>query len=115
MTPTDSAIFAANMLLAGAAGTARMWAAANVPFRYERLRHMSIGLLAYLYVAGYVVVLAGWVPITTWSSFFRGVSMLAWPAVWMAPAIGAVRSWRGASEGAREIVRQAAENEADRG
>lgn len=114
MTPLDAAIIATNMLLAAAAGTARMWAAANVPFRHERLRHMSIGLLAYLYVTGYVVVLAGWVPVLAWSSFFRGVSMLAWPAVWMAPAIGAVRSWRGAAEGAREIVRQA-NGTADRG
>lgn len=115
MTPLDTAIFATNMLLAAAAGTARLWAAANVPFRRERLRHMSIGLLAYLYVSGYVVVLAGWVQLAPWSSFFRGVSMLVWPAVWMAPAIGAVRSWRGASEGAREIVRQASENGAEDG
>lgn len=109
MTPLDTAIFAANVVLAFTAAAVHMWAAVHVPFTKDRRRHQGIGLLALLYGCGYVTVLTGWVPILSWSSFFRGVSLVAWVLVWIVPAMASVRTWRAASAGAAEFVAHAKE------
>ena len=49
--------------------------------------------LAILYVAGYLAVLAGAVPILLWSQTFRGVSLIAIPVVWILPALHVGRRW----------------------
>lgn len=110
MTPLDTTIFVGNALAAFTAAVAHGWAALHVLPRRDKIMHQGIALLALLYTAGFTVVAAGWVSILAWSAFFRGVSLfVAWPLVWIMPAVAAGRAWNTAAEGATEIVRRAQE------
>lgn len=51
---------------------------------------MYTGLLAALYVPGYVAVIAGWVEPANWSSFYIWYSVPAW-MVWILPALADCR------------------------
>lgn len=48
--------------------------------------HAAIAVLSAVYVAGYLWLLVGNPTVALWSSVMRGFSIVAWPAVWVAPA-----------------------------
>ena len=69
--------------------------------------HLPLGvtaLLALLYVAGYLAVLSGAVPILLWSQTFRGVSLVAIPVVWILPAVHLGRRWEHDKAAAAKLV-----------
>ena len=72
--------------------------------RAERHHSAGVAVLAAVYVVGYVVVLTGVVDVLLWSEFFRGVSLLAIPLVWVQPAVQLRRRWKADREAARVLV-----------
>lgn len=56
--------------------------------------HVSIAALAAVYVGGYLYLAIWPENLLTWSQTMRGVSMLAWPVVWIIPAVVQRRSIR---------------------
>jgi hypothetical protein len=95
MTTIDTAVFAWLVVAMGAACIAHLYAWQQTPriARRGRRLHAVTALLALLYVAGYLSVLAGAVPILLWSQTFRGVSLVAIPVVWILPAVHLGRRW----------------------
>ena len=95
MTTIDTAVFAWLVVAMGAAGIAHLYAWQQTPrlARRERRLHAVTACLAMLYVAGYLAVLTGAVPILLWSQTFRGVSLIAIPVVWILPALHVGRRW----------------------
>lgn len=77
--------------------------------RADRRRAAAIGALAVFYCVGYAAVLAGLVPVLAWSQFFRGVSILSIPVVWIMPARARRLRWERDREAAHTLVRAAAE------
>lgn len=94
----DLVVFVVNMTMALLSGAVNLRVAVHHPFLATRRRFQWIGLLSLLYAAGYIAVLLGKVPVATWSSYFRGVSMLAWPMVWIWPAVADAMKWRRETE-----------------
>ncbi len=74
-----------NGLLAASAATANAYAGVRSPEPWRSVR-MPIAALASIYSLAYL-----WLFITQdigpWSSVMRGFSLLAWPIVWVRPAI----------------------------
>ena len=66
--------------------------------------HRATGYLAAFYALGYCVLASGAVPVATWSSFFRGVSLIAFPLVWLAPAVLTAQKWRRDRAAAAQLV-----------
>lgn len=60
--------------------------------RFRKACFMVAGL-SFVYVAAYLFLLFGDVGYLLWSSWLRGVAMVVWPVVWMAPAIISWKSW----------------------
>ena len=106
MTTIDTAVFAWLVVVMGAAGIAHLyaWQQTSKLARRGRRLHAVTALLAILYVAGYLVVLAGAVPILLWSQTFRGVSLIAIPVVWILPAIHIGRRWEHDKVAAAKLV-----------
>ena len=106
MATIDTAVFAWLVLVMAAAGVAHLYAWGQTPrlARRERRLHATTALLALVYVAGYVSVLAGAVPVATWSQTFRGVSLIAIPVVWIMPAVHVGRRWEQDRAAAAVIV-----------
>ena len=106
MTTIDTAVFAWLVVVMGAAGIAHLYAWQQTPklARRERRLHAVTALLALLYVAGYLSVLAGAVPILLWSQTFRGVSLVAIPVVWILPAVHVGRRWEHDKAAAAKLV-----------
>ena len=106
MTTIDTAVFAWLVVAMGAAGIAHFYAWQQTPriARRERRLHAVTALLALLYVAGYLAVLSGAVPILLWSQTFRGVSLVAIPVVWILPAVHVGRRWEHDKAAAAKLV-----------
>lgn len=106
MATIDTAVFAWLVLVMGAAGLAHLYAWAQTPrlARRERRLHAATAALALLYVAGYLSVLAGVVPVATWSQTFRGVSLIAIPVVWILPAVHVGLRWEHDKAAAAKLV-----------
>jgi len=118
MATIDTAVFAWLVLVMAAAGVAHLYAWGQTPrlARRGRRLHATTALLALVYVAGYVAVLAGAVPVDTWSQTFRGVSLIAIPVVWIMPAVHVGRRWEQDRAAAAVIVAAARDlTSADRG
>ena len=94
MGVTDLSIAWLNALMALMACSAHTWAAVVVPLRRERLYHEVVALLSFGYALAYGFLASGVIPPIDWSPFMRGVSLLAWPLVWVVPAIREVVVWR---------------------
>ena len=92
MSGFDLTITLMNMVGAIAALACNAWAAA---YGSERLRALRIGIALYsgIYVAAYAW-LAIVEDVVAWSRVMRGVSLMAWPMVWCAPALAGVRTAR---------------------
>lgn len=106
MTTIDTAVFAWLVVAMGAACIAHLYAWQQTPriARRGRRLHAVTALLALLYVAGYLSVLAGAVPILLWSQTFRGVSLVAIPVVWILPAVHVGRRWEHDKAAAAKLV-----------
>jgi hypothetical protein len=88
MTTGDTAIFVANLVMVILAVAANVVATLDDDPR-QRPMWASIAALGVLYVAGYIWVLNTGDPVT-WSKLFRGVSIAAWPIVWIVPPVRSV-------------------------
>ena len=106
MSTIDTAVFAWLVVVMGAAGIAHLYAWQQTPklARRGRRLHAVTALLAILYVAGYLSVLTGAVPIALWSQTFRGVSLIAIPVVSILPAIHIGRRWEHDKVAAAQLV-----------
>ena len=111
MTVLDVVVLAWLILAAAASAWAHREAWRETPPEAvrERRLHRAIRYLAALYVIGYGWLLTGTVPLVEWSRIFRGVSLIAFPLVWVAPALLATRRWRQEREAAAAIVRASRE------
>lgn len=80
------AILAANGVMAGIAVAANLWAV----FRSDHPRQSAmVAALATFFIASYVWLGFHGDAIVEWSEFMRGVSLIAWPVVWIYPALRA--------------------------
>lgn len=66
-----------------------------------RVVFASSASLALLYAVAYLVLIGGFVSLTVWGSFLRGVAVVVWPIVWAGPAFVAIRKNR---DDARKLV-----------
>ena len=110
-TALDVAVFAWLVAVSAAGCAAHIWARRQTPpeMRQERRMDAAIAGLAAFYSLGYLVVMSGAVSILAWSRFFRGVSLIAFPLVWCAPAILRGQRWQRDRLAARQLVERAAE------
>jgi hypothetical protein len=111
VTVLDVVVLAWLILAAAASAWAHRlaWQATPPEEVHERRLHRAIGCLAALYTVGYGWLLTGAIPLVEWSRLFRGVSLIAFPLVWVAPALLATRRWRQEREAAAAIVRASRE------
>lgn len=116
MTRLDAAVFAWLVVMSLAAVGAHLFALRHTPriAAQERAVHRATAMLAAFYALGYVAVLCNFVAVLPWSQFFRGVSLLVYPLVWIYPAVMSGRRWRHDSEAARRLVALAAERAPER-
>lgn len=59
-----------------------------------RMVHAATAVLSTFYVLGYIWLLSFVHDVSTWSSAMRGLSVLAWLIVWIAPALQSIKIWR---------------------
>lgn len=90
MSGPDAWVIYANLAGALFACAVNIWSARHGFPDWSPLR-WAVAAIAALYVAGYIALLAGWVPLDAWSRFFRGVSPVAWFVVWAGPPLHARR------------------------
>lgn len=111
MTTLDVAVFAWLAAVMAAAGVVhiRAWRETPPIARRERRLHAATAALAACYVAGYLAVLFHLVPVLVWSQFFRGVSLVTIPVVWIMPAATSQRRWAADKAAATELVAKARE------
>lgn len=116
MSPLDASIFAWLLVASLAAVAAHLYALHHTPKEAARERniHQAAAILAAFYGVGYVAVLCGAVQVLPWSQFFRGVSLLAFPLVWIYPAIMAGQRWKHDTMAARRLVTLARERVPER-
>jgi hypothetical protein len=81
-----------NILGAAVAAVVNFHASHVNPAPWSRIRLM-IAAYATIYVGGYLWLL-NVDDIAVWSQTMRGVSVLTWPLVWIAPAWVSTRVWR---------------------
>lgn len=89
MSTIDLLIMWANLVLVIGAVLANVVGAVGDDPR-QRPMWASIAALAVLYAGGYLWVMNTG-DVTSWSRVYRGVSLAAWPLVWIIPPIRAVR------------------------
>lgn len=109
MSVLDVVVLSWLMLGGALSAWAHRWAWKETPptHRRERRMHRAIGNLSAVYVAGYAWLLSGTVSVVRWSQIFRGVSLVAFPLVWIAPAVEDARKWQRDRAAAAHIVRAA--------
>lgn len=93
MTPIEELIIVINAVMALGASAVNWWAARDGQLRF-RVMHAAVASLALLYSALYGWLLLFDPPLRTWSSIWRGLSLTAWPIVWIWPAGVSVRAMR---------------------
>jgi len=115
MSVVDVVVLSWLMAMSGAAAWAHRWAWHETPPEHQRARrlHHTTSALAAFYTIGYGVLASGRVPVATWSSFMRGVSLIAFPLVWVAPAVLAAKGWQRDRAAAARLVTLAGERTRD--
>jgi len=93
MTRIEEVIIAINAAMALGASALNWWAARDGLLRF-RVVHAAVASLALCYVALYGWLLLFDPPLQTWSSVGRGLSVTAWPIVWVWPALTSAQSMR---------------------
>lgn len=93
MTLVEELIIAVNALLALGSVVVNWWASRDGLLRF-RVMHAAVASLAILYTALYGWLLLFDPPLRTWSSIGRGLSLTAWPIVWVWPAWVSVSAMR---------------------
>lgn len=93
MTLVEELIIAVNALLALGSVVVNASAARDGLLRF-RVVHAAVASLALCYVALYGWLLLFDPPLQTWSSVGRGLSVTAWPIVWVLPAVVSIRATR---------------------
>ena len=93
MTLVEELIIAVNALLALGSVVVNAWAARDGLLRF-RVVHAAVASLGVLYALLYGWLLLFDPPLQTWSSVGRGLSVTAWPIVWVWPALASVRAMR---------------------
>lgn len=106
MSSFDRAVVVVNALLAFASACANVRAVRGSTAMWRSV-HVTIAALAVVYAAAYAYLAAWPDSILTWSQTMRGVSLLAWPVVWIAPAVVQRRSNRQV----RDIITRECPNE----
>jgi hypothetical protein len=92
MSGVEEFVIVVNLVCVVVAFAVNVWAA-KVGIIRLRTVHAAIATVCIIYVFGYVWLL-GWLGVfgldapsaEAWSSVFRGISLVAWVAVWIAPA-----------------------------
>lgn len=93
MTSFDRAVVIVNSLLAFASMCANAQAIRGSSPTWRSV-HAAIAALAAVYAVAYAYLAVWPHAILTWSQTMRGVSLLAWPLVWIIPAVVQRRSNR---------------------
>ncbi len=93
MTLVEELIIAVNALLALGSVVVNAWAARDGLLRF-RVVHAAVASLGVLYALLYGWLLLFDPPLRLWSSIGRGLSLTAWPIVWLLPACVSVRAMR---------------------
>lgn len=93
MTLVEELIIAVNALLALGSVVVNACAARDGLLRF-RVVHAAVASLALCYVALYGWLLLFDPPLQTWSSVGRGLSVTAWPIVWVWPPLASAQSMR---------------------
>ena len=101
----DVLVFAAMFVAATAAAAVNTYSAHRGVPTLRPARAVQ-ATLAVMYAGGFIVVLVGWVQPADWSAFFRPISLITWPAVWIIPTVVADRTWRGVEEGIDRLREQ---------
>lgn len=91
MTLVEELIIAVNALLALGSVVVNVWAARDGLLRF-RVIHAAVASLAFLYALLYGWLLLFDPPLRLWSSIGRGLSLTAWPIVWILPAVVSIRA-----------------------
>lgn len=97
MDDFDRFVVALNGVLALVAALANLHSARGATGDWRRVR-VSIAAVATAYVLGYAYLAMFPDEIITWSKVMRGVSLLAWPIVWIHPAVVQRRSMKRTKE-----------------
>jgi hypothetical protein len=94
----DEVVVVLNLVCVAVAVAVNWWAARSGLLRLRTI-HAAIAAIAGVYVAGYLWLL-GLIPFldapdpARWSSVLRGLSLVAWVVVWVAPAVLSIRTTR---------------------
>lgn len=112
MTTVDKWLFGIQAGEAAIACFAGFWAAAHIPSENLSKLFGAIGSLAGLYATIMASLVAGLIPTVGGITFLRGMSIIAWPLVWMAPPLMVVTA---GPKFARRLVTQVAHNLAAHG
>lgn len=91
-----------NIVGAGLSAFFNFKAARTNPAPWQRVR-LLIGVYSIIYVIGYLWLLGIGEDILSWSQTMRGVSVLAWPLVWIAPAYVSTRFWKDVRHSIKKI------------
>lgn len=92
MSGYEQLVTALNMVGAMCAVTANAWAARRGLYRLRPLRWAIVAYSVVYVVAYWWLLMNG--DVLPWSRIMRGVSIVAWPLVWCAPAIVGVLETR---------------------
>ena len=93
----ERAVVALNALLALGATIANLLSSREATGEWRGVR-VSIAAVATAYVIGYTYLAMFPEEIIVWSKVMRGVSLLAWPVVWIHPAVVQHRSMKRTKE-----------------
>lgn len=94
MSGSDEATAWLNALMALAACGVNLAAAVRPgPFGQWAPMRAAIGMLAGVYAIAFALLASDMVALVRWSPVMRGVSLVAWPLVWIAPALVSWRTW----------------------
>ncbi len=112
MTWYEMVVFGLNFVGASASAVVNWWAAGRRGMPVFRRLHVAIATLSIIYAGSYVWLAAElWAgtdamgAVLQWSSVMRGVALVVWPVVWVAPAMMSLRIRKGL-ERAIELQRQ---------
>lgn len=106
LSPTDTVIAIITGSLAFVSAVANYWLGYRRGIPGLRSWHYATSVLSAFYVVGYVWLLTTADSVDVWSSRMRGLSLLVWVTVWIAPAVLSVRIWHRMQ---RDVLEQVAE------
>lgn len=93
LDPVDHRTFAFNTAAVICVAIANLVGAKILPFKEWRPVFTASGLLALIYMIGYIQVLYGELTVYEWSRMFRGISPVAFAIPWTAPVIVTAWEW----------------------